>query len=429
MKAYEIMKALAATNSLIDKQHILEENSGNTTWKQLLYLCYNPFQQYYIKKIPQVQPVSSSDEEMNSKKFCILLANLANREITGNTAIHSVAEFLSGCTSEEQIVYSRVLTKDMKTGVAVNTINRVYNKLIPTYDVMLADKLPDNMFSAKSMKLLPEEIVCQYKIDGYRLNIHRPSEDDVIMRTRSGKEVHGYVELEKAARQLPIGYVYDGELVDPELFKHIGSYMDNRDLFSSVMSHAFSKESYKDGIFNVFDMVPLSDWIHCKSNTPYIERLKLMEQSIPDNPVIKIVPTSRILHKSDTDIITDMFHEFIQMGWEGLMIKDANAPYQWKRTRSLLKMKLMDTMDVKVTGIQEGTGKYQHQVGSLEVDYKGNKLNVGSGLSDYQRKLFYDNPESIIGKTIEVAYQAITHNKAGGESVSFPVFKGIRGDK
>lgn len=423
------MTKLAATNSTLEKQRILEDNKDNKTWKQLLYLCYNPFQQYYIKKIPTVQPAVTLDETANYQKFCILLAKLSMREVTGNAAIQAVTEFLSGCSSEEQVLYSRVLTKDMKMGVAVNTVNKVYGKLIPTYEVMLADKLPDVNFSPKSMKLLPARMVCQYKIDGYRLNIHRPNETDVIMRTRNGKEVHGYTELEQAAKLLPVGYVYDGEIVAPELFEHIGTYTDNRDLFTSVMSHAFSKESTKQGIFNVFDMIPLSDWIQCKSTTPYIQRLQMLEESIPDSPVIKIVPTSKVLSPADTDTINSMFHEFIQLGWEGLMIKDADAPYQWKRTKSLLKMKLMDTIDVKVVGIQEGTGKYQNVVGSLEVDYKGNKLNVGSGLSDYQRKQFYDNPDAIVGKTIEVAYQAITHNKAGGESVSFPVFKGIRTDK
>ena len=63
-----------------------------------------------------------------------------------------------------------------------------------------------------------------------------------------------YNQLESvAAEGLPKGYVYDGEVVDPELYGWIASNTDssevvaNRDLFTSVMSHAFSKEDDKQG--------------------------------------------------------------------------------------------------------------------------------------------------------------------------------------
>lgn len=111
------------------------------------------------------------------------------------------------------------------------------------------------------------------------------------------------------------------------------------------------------------------------------------------------------------------------------MIKDIEAPYQWKRTKALLKMKMMDSIDLVVTGIYPGTGKYQHLLGGVYCDYKGNQLSVGSGFTDEQRQRYWNYSNDIIGKTIEVSYQAISHDKTGKESVSFPVFKGIRADK
>ena len=55
--------------------------------------------------------------------------------------------------------------------------------------------------------------------------------------------------------------------------------------------------------------------------------------------------------------------------------------------------------------------------------------HVGSGWNDSDRKTYWDNKNNIVGKTIEVAYQAETKNKNGGLSLSFPVFKSIRIDK
>lgn len=443
-RAFEALADIEQNPSLNSKQSILAANSDNDVLRVLLTLAYDPFQQFYIKKLPKITITHNQlTYEVNYANFLQLLVNLSHRRITGNAAIAAVEQFFQGCDKVEQLWYSRVLTKDLKIGLADKGINKAFPKLIPTYEVQLADKVnPEdlNLDTAKAMKILPQHMVVQYKIDGYRLNIHRPDEHTVILRTRNGKMVSGYKELERSALKLPVGYVYDGEIVAPELFQWIqhnaesGLTSANRDLFSAVMSHAFSKEDDKRGVFNVFDVVSLDEWRVRMSTLPYSDRLELLGKLVtPLNlPDIMVVPTSRVYSKSnpaDLREIVDTFHSFINIGWEGLMIKDVDAPYQWKRTRALLKMKLMDSIDLVVTDIYQGTGKYQYMLGGVYCDYKGNRLGVGSGFTDEQRHTFWKFPNDIIGKTIEVAYQSISHNKEGRESVSFPVFKGIRMDK
>ena len=443
-EAFDILENIAYTPSLNAKQAILTENSDNEVLRSLLCLAYDPFQQFYVKKLPHMVPYQGDiDWENNFGNFLQLLVNLSHRNITGNAALLAVSQFFQGCNKTEQLWYSRVLTKDLKIGLADKGINKAFPKLIPTYEVQLADKINSedlNLDTAKAMKVLPQHMVVQYKIDGYRLNIHRPDEHTVILRTRNGKVISGYKELENSARMLPVGYVYDGEVVSPELFNWIqnnaqnGLTSANRDLFSDVMSHAFSKEDNKQGIFNIFDMVSLDEWRVRVSTLPYSDRLGLMNKLVKPLNLsnIMVVPTSRVYSKSepaDLREIVDTFHNFVNVGWEGLMIKDVDAFYQWKRSKALLKMKMMDTMDLVVTDIYQGTGKYQYMLGGVYCDYKGNKLGVGSGFTDKQRHTLWKFPNLIIGKTIEVAYQSISHDKTGKESVSFPVFKGIRMDK
>ena len=370
-----------------------------------------------------------------------MLAKLTHREITGNEAIGAVKTFLSDCGEEEQLWYSRVIQKDLKIGLADRGINKAFPKLIPIYEVMLADKVdPEKLLTdTKTQKTLPEWMTIQYKIDGYRLNIHRPSDNEVIIRTRNGKFVSGYKELEQSALHLPVGYVYDGEIVAPETIAWInqnisngGTSEANRDFFTETMSHAFSKETDKKGIFIVFDVVPISDWTLRHNTMTYQARYELLTKLVEDLSNIKVIPTSQTFIKSrpgDLQKILDLFHEYISAGWEGAMIKDLRADYQWKRTKSLLKMKLMDTVDLTVTEVYEGTGKYQGKMGGVYCEYKGNKLGVGSGFNDEQRQFFWDNPNEIIGKTIEIAYQAETTNKQGQKSLSFPIFKQVRKDK
>ena len=92
-------------------------------------------------------------------------------------------------------------------------------------------------------------------------------------------------------------------------------------------------------------------------------------------------------------------------------------------------MKLMDTVDLEVLEVLEGEGKYEGMLGKVRCEYKGNDLFVGSGWSDEERERYWNNPNLLIGKTIEIAYQNETENKDGSKSLRFPVKKCVREDK
>lgn len=68
----------------------------------------------------------------------------------------------------------------------------------------------------------------------------------------------------------------------------------------------------------------------------------------------------------------------------------------------MYKVKKQETVDVLVTAIQPGTGKYVGKMGALITDMG----KVGTGFTDQQRLDF--NDESVVGKTIEVGCMEIT---------------------
>ena len=59
------------------------------------------------------------------------------------------------------------------------------------------------------------------------------------------------------------------------------------------------------------------------------------------------------------------------------------------------------------------------------IEHKGCDVGVGSGFSQEERKLYFKNPELIIGKTITVQYFEETINQDGCHSLRFPVVKHI----
>lgn len=445
-EVFKILEEIRNESSTNSKQDILSKYKDNEILRNILFITYNPFLQYNIRKIP-VDIKECEGTEITLVKhleFLNILIKLNKRVITGNDAIDTLRKYLISITPQEYNLYTKVINKNLDIGMAIKMINKVFKDLIPIYEVMLANKIDVadlNLDNDKIIKKLPKEMIVQYKIDGYRLNIHSYEDGRVKVCTRNGKEVHGYKDLEKEISSLfPSGYVYDGEMVSEKLFEWIrenealSEKVNDRSLFTEAISKAFSKEDNKTGIFNIFDMVPIKEWETQRTKEPLslrTERMATIFKNITPTHTA-LVPTSRVFNKDnkqDLSEIVKLFRYYDKIGWEGCMIKDWNSNYKFKRSNSLLKMKFMDTIDLPVVDVFEGTGKYKGMLGGVFVDYKGYKVGVGSGWTDAERIEYWNDKNKILGKIIEVSYQSESINKHNELSLSFPIVKTVRLDK
>ena len=104
-----------------------------------------------------------------------------------------------------------------------------------------------------------------------------------------------------------------------------------------------------------------------------------------------------------------------------------DVPYYCKRHNGLLKSKRFSNLDLEIVGYEAGEGKYEGMLGAFIVQFKDNTVKVGSGLSDDQRKEFWDIKEDLIGRVIENKYKEITKDKVTKkESLQFPIFQQLR---
>jgi ATP-dependent DNA ligase len=183
-----------------------------------------------------------------------------------------------------------------------------------------------------------------------------------------------------------------------------------------------------DGILAIFDLPWVEGW-KATDLVPYSERrrslTKAFDAALVGSSTVKQVP---IFDTITTDSIDPeaLVHKAISLGWEGVILKDIDAPYyQGKRSKAWIKLKGSETYDCPIVGFVPGKGRYDGAAGAILVNYQGTVVAVGSGLSDELRLAINDKPQDYIGKLAEVQCQEITPNG----SMRHPTLVKIRWDK
>ncbi|KAG0244086.1 hypothetical protein B0O80DRAFT_225962 [Mortierella sp. GBAus27b] len=137
--------------------------------------------------------------------------------------------------------------------------------------------------------------------------------------------------------------------------------------------------------------------------------------SVP--PYARFVPVQKCQSKSH--LMRELGH--IQThGGEGIMLRAPRSRYEFKRSRTLLKVKTFFDEEAIVIAQVKGSGKNSHRMGHLEVKTPdGRTFSVGSGFTDAQR----DRPPKV-GTVITYKFQELS-NKLNPR---FPTFVGERID-
>lgn len=111
---------------------------------------------------------------------------------------------------------------------------------------------------------------------------------------------------------------------------------------------------------------------------------------------------------------------------EGAIGKRIGSVYaEGKRNKDIIKVKCEVSLDLKVVLIEEGEGKYAGTLGKLIVESADGTRNAVSGMSDAERDEWWDNPQLILGKVVEVQAMQILENGSLREGR----FKAVRHDK
>jgi ATP-dependent DNA ligase len=181
------------------------------------------------------------------------------------------------------------------------------------------------------------------------------------------------------------------------------------------------KEQAANAYLMVHDFIPTD-----KMDSPFHERYIIARRIVGTmNPrIVRMAPV--LAQSADKQDWKAMARTVWDKGGEGIILKCMHAKYDWgKRNASLMKIKEELTLDLRVAGMVQGAGKYAHTLGALEVVGKRGKIHTVSGMTDEQRRDWWTDPTSIIGKVVEVKAMKLL---ADG-SLREPRFKHVRHDK
>lgn len=384
-----IIHQLRKTSGRNAKIKILEEHRDNEPWQMYLGLVYDPFTNYYISSVLDLTYLSQDEyKDFDIYDFIDDLSILSTRSLTGNNA----KEYANELSQKYGELFRLVLEGNIRAGVNVTTINKVYDDLIPTFNVMLGKDVPIKRFP----------VLVSTKFDGVRV-LAFVENGTCILRTRSGKRVH-IQSLEDHMKDQMNG-VYDGELVDGE------GKVVHRTKISGLVNKCMkgTAADIKDYRYMIFDCVGLNSWDTGVCGITYGTRYDRLSTMITTSSKVRIVEQEVA---ESTDEVNAIFNRLSAEGYEGIIARYPHDPYYFQRTEKLIKKKAIRSFELICTDVQEGAGKYEGMIGALilEGEEEGYQIRceVGSGMTDVDRDKV---PEEYIGKTIPGHYNEIVKSK------------------
>ena len=415
---------LCATSSMNEKKKIITENKDNYVFYYYMYFLLNPHYNYYVsdKVLAKAMKNKPITDYGNTNEFTTWCQRLNSLPSMNNDILNALAHWLNDIkdVDEQQLMFA-LFTRTLRPGVGATTFNKVKKNWIPVWEVQQA-YVYDNVDVPED-----EEFWLTQKLNGVRATYYRGN-----FYSRNGSEYKGLQHITKeldTIANLHFGYVIDGELT----LKREGEYKDINDnkafriATGIINSDAESKLEIQ---YTIFDIVPLADFESDSPTECYCERREVMNYVsiwLLNSESVSVLPV--LYHGNDQSKIDPLLSKMVDEDKEGLMM-NRNVPYYKKRHNGLLKIKRFYTMDLPIIGLEHGTGRNKDTLGALVVDFDGNPVRVGSGLSDAQRKEFWELGESLIGTLCEVKYKEVSTNKStNAKSLQFPTFVQLRKDK
>ena len=428
---YSVIADLENHPSRLNKEAIIlaQAEAGNTEFFEGARLALDSMITFGLKQIPE-----KTDEDgagLSWDSFTLAITGFTTRNVTGNTARDMIQTMMKSATKKQwNGWYRRILIKDLRCGASEKTINKVVEKKYAHYSVPVFSCQLAHDSANHEEKVVGKKFI-EVKLDGVRVITIVYPDGRIDQFSRNGKELVNFEHIKNQISAVvkksppPYALVLDGEVMSSSF----------QDLMKQI--HRKSDAKADDAVLHLFDVVSLADFEAGKSAERQEDRSaklyywhKTNKDALPNVSVV-----GHELVDLDTPEGQKRYKEInaaaIAGGYEGIMLKNPDAPYEVKRSVAWLKLKPFIEVSLEVTDVEEGTGRNVGRLGALvcggQDDGKQITVNVGSGFSDDNRIEFWNCRSELPGQIVEVRADAVTQNQDGTYSLRFPRFLRFRG--
>jgi len=320
-----------------------------------------------------------------------------------------------------------------------NRLSEAKLELLHPTNFMLAEPMQS---SDEVEEYFGRELVCEFKLDGVRVQCHK--KDNVVkIFSRRGNEVSGqFPEIVEDLLKLDHNFILDGEVL---------GFKDGRPLPFSKLQQRLQRKHVDSKIIEevplmlfVYDILFLDGEPLYKK--PLLERKKAIE-GIDFSGRIKCLEYTFVSRKEEID---RRFLESVKLGYEGLMLKDPSSIYTvGKRGKYWIKLKKeLDTLDAVIVAAERGHGKRAEIFSDYVFSIWDNGVlkTIGkaySGLTDKELLEMNERLKELAVRdegwrlivrpeiVIEVAFNGIqkSDRHESGFALRFPRIKRVRDDK
>lgn len=394
------------------------------------------------KKLKNLSNLFSSATGKETKYLVRIVLGTMRTGIGEGTVRDAIAQSFQFDPS--QIERAFMLTNDM--GLVAKTAKQNPQDL-DTLDITFFKPVKFMLAQVGSLEEAKERmsvLTCEIKYDGSRAQIHKKGEKIKIFSRRLEDITAALPDLVSSVEESVLGdCILEGEIVateneHPRPFQYVLRRLRRKYDIEEMIEKIPLRIYYFDILYKDRSLIDL----------PFKERREILEHAVSNTESAQV---SQFLVTESVEKAQNFFKYSIDIGHEGLMIKDMTSVYQpGARGKKWLKIKqTLENLDLVIIGADWGEGRRAHWLASFLLGIRDEQENfleigkVGTGITDEMfRELTEKLSPYIIeqkGKTVklvpnfvmEVAYEEIqkSPNYESGYALRFPRMVRFREDK
>lgn len=262
-------------------------------------------------------------------------------------------------------------------------------------------------FEEKRLLKWKPPFIVQPKYDGIRCRAipiqTGPTGNEYLLLSSEENVIYSVPHINETLSSLHLNAELDGEL-----YYHGLSFEEIVSITSRTVN---LHPNHKRIQFHIFDII---------NGEPQMRRQLLVEALRGLSPFLPIAPFW--LCESLDDVLF-AYDQVINLGYEGIIVRNVNAPYERKRSTMVMKFKPKKSDTYEIVGVTEEIDKDgvpKNSLGALVCrGTDGTLFQVGSGFTRDLRNDLWSRAEVLKGKHVKVQYQHLTSGKGVPR---FPIF-------